>query len=386
MIKVSTLHSVLHEKDRLTESSRHFLASVEEQLGEPLEISPLADYDCELKLIFIETGGSEMLFKNAMDTLHEPFYFLTSGENNSLAATLEILTYLNAHGLKGEILHGTPGYIAGRIQVLQRKTKVRPLEGKRYGIIGTPSDWLIASIPDYREAEEKLGCRLIDIGLDELKNGFKDARPENFVTAGFDRNEVELAERVHLALDRIVEKYALDGFTLRCFDLLDTLHTTGCLSLAHFNARGIIGTCEGDVMAMLSMALVREATGLSSFQANPSRIDTESREILFAHCTVPFDMPESYRYKTHFESGIGAAVKGELRTGPVTVFRLGANLNDSFIGLGEITENKDLENLCRTQVVVRMADDVSILLQKPAGNHHIICYGDHAEALRNLLK
>lgn len=386
MIKVSTLHSVLHERDRLTESSRRFLAEVEDALGEPLELAALSDYDCELKLIFIETGGSEMLFKNAMDSLQEPYCFLTSGENNSLAATLEILTYLNARGLHGEILHGTPGYIAGRIQDLRKGSTARPLEGKRYGVIGTPSDWLIASIPNYAEAEKKLGCRLIDIDLQEVIRGFESVQTNDFDDAGFDRAEVARAERVYLALDKIVEKYALDGFTLRCFDLLDTLHTTGCLALAHFNARGIIGTCEGDVMAMLSMALIREAAGLSSFQANPSRIDTGSREILFAHCTVPFDMPVSFRYKTHFESGIGVAVKGELREGQVTVFRLGANLNDSFIGLGEIKENKDLDNLCRTQIVVRMADDVSILLQKPVGNHHIICYGDHADALRKLLK
>ena len=40
---------------------------------------------------------------------------MTYGHNNSLAASLEILSYLKDHNLNGEVLHGSNEYIAKRI-------------------------------------------------------------------------------------------------------------------------------------------------------------------------------------------------------------------------------------------------------------------------------
>ena len=37
---------------------------------------------------------------------------------------------------------------------------------------------------------------------------------------------------------RLVEKYELSAVTIKCFDLLNTVHTTGCLALAILNAVG----------------------------------------------------------------------------------------------------------------------------------------------------
>lgn len=44
----------------------------------------------------------------------------------------------------------------------------RILEGKRFGVIGRPSDWLISSGVDYAVARERLGAELVDIPIEEL--------------------------------------------------------------------------------------------------------------------------------------------------------------------------------------------------------------------------
>ena len=103
------------------------------------------------------------------------------------------------------------------------------------------------------------------------------------------------------------------------------------MALAELNKRGIIGTCEGDVMAMITMLIARLLTHQSSFQANPSRIDTDNNCITFAHCTVPFDMLEEYKLDTHFESGIGVAIKGEMKKGKVTIFRISSEDRKSVV-------------------------------------------------------
>ncbi len=140
-------------------------------------------------------------------------------------------------------------------------------------------------------------------------------------------------------------------------------------------------------MSMLSMAVVRKVTGQSSFQANPSRIDPSSNRMILAHCTLPYDMTESHRFDTHFESGIGVAVKGELREESVTVFRLSADLHTYWCAEGRIIRNLDEKTLCRTQIEVELDDGYSVsdLLTNPCGNHHIVFYGKHRKEIEAFL-
>ena len=397
MIKVSSFHSDLHRQDVLAQRHASFLASIEGCLGEEIIVSSIDDYDADLKLVFIASGGSEGKFVEYFSKMKAPFYLLTSGTDNSLAASIEILTYLNCEGYEGEILHGSPEYIAERIRSIlagekqseKRQSSVSSFNGKadlggRYGIIGKPSDWLIASVPNCNRVREVFGTELESIPMEELVQAYEKTDESQDFRDGLDFGS---SKRLVKAVLGIREKYNLDGLTIRCFDLLDSIRTTGCLSLAQLNNDGYIGTCEGDVMSMLSMAIVRNVTGQSSFQANPSRIDVENNSMVLAHCTLPFDMAESYRYDTHFESGIGVAVKGELKEKPVTVFRLAKDLKSYWIAEGEIVENLDESTLCRTQIEVKLDDSYSVadLLRNPCGNHHIVFYGRLKEVIEKFL-
>ena len=78
-------------------------------------------YDSNLSLILVSTGGSEGYFKILENKLKEPIYLLTFGNDNSLAASLEILTYIQSKNMRGEILHGTSSNISNRIQELMEK-------------------------------------------------------------------------------------------------------------------------------------------------------------------------------------------------------------------------------------------------------------------------
>ena len=397
MIKISSFHSDLHRQDVLAQRHASFLASIEACLGEQIEVAPVEDYDADLKLVFISSGGSEGIFLEHFSQLRPPYYLLTSGTDNSLAASIEILTFLNIKGYEGEILHGSPEYIAERIkkilsgekQTVERKTTNAcfpgPVDlGGRYGVVGKPSDWLIASVPDFSQVKEVFGTDLVMIKMEELLELYKNEEEIDDVRDGLDFGS---SKRLVRAVQKLREKQSLDGLTIRCFDLLDSIRTTGCLSLAELNNDGFIGTCEGDVMSMLSMAIVRKVTGQSSFQANPSRIDASENTAVFAHCTMPYDMAESFGYDTHFESGIGVAVKGELRKTPVTILRLAEDLRTYWCAEGEITDNLNESTLCRTQIEVKLDDAYTVgdLLISPCGNHHIVFYGRHRNDIKRFL-
>lgn len=90
---------------------------------------------------------------------------LTYGNSNSLAASLEILSFLREEHKKGEVLHGEDSYIAKRIAYLGSfKKEEKP---GRLGVFGKPSDWLISSDADYKKAREIFHINLIVYGRHE---------------------------------------------------------------------------------------------------------------------------------------------------------------------------------------------------------------------------
>lgn len=339
----------------------------------------------DLDIIMVCTGGTEGVFKRLLPMLRKksqkPFYLLASNKSNALPASMEILSYLQINGLQGEILHGQPPYISSRIrQLAQVSQAMERLCQTRLAVIGQPSDWLIASHADYAQVRKKLGVKLLDIPMSELialVNTLPMEEPS--LTAEYPSVQEALpgAQRIYTALKSLVEKYQLDGFTLRCFDLLDAVHNTGCLALAKLNAEGYVAGCEGDVPTMLTMIVARALFGCSGFQANPASVDVETGEILFAHCTIPLNMVQRYELDTHYESGIGVGIRGYMQEGPVTVFKLSGDLSRSFVAEGELIRNQSEPDLCRTQQVIRLADsaDAQYFLQNPIGNHHVVIPG-----------
>ncbi len=388
-IKISGLRSGLNYNDQLNPITGGFIKDIEEKLGESLAMSDIADYDCDLKLIFIQSGGSENLFLQNLDKLKEPYYLLTNGSNNSLAASLEIMTYITGKGKIGEILHGDIDYVAERIKTLAMTEQLKKrLSETVFGVMGRPSDWLIASVPAYDEVTKKLGITFKDISLEEVKQEYDRVLMVNkdLLPGEFDDSEKVKALRTFGAFKTIADRYGLSGFTVRCFDLLQPLATTGCAGLALLNDEGITATCEGDIAALISMHIVRLLTGQASFQANPSRISPADNTVVLAHCTIPLAMTRDLKLDTHFESGTGIAIKGYLKEEDVTIFRLSADLKNFFVSDGTILKNLEEADLCRTQILVKFEEDVSEILRKPCGNHHIVFYGHHAEDIRRVMK
>lgn len=393
-IAIYTLTSKLHDEEAVGAVTREFLNSLE--VDYEFKGSDYADYGSHsLDLIYVRTGGTEGIFKRLLSELQakseRPFYLLTSGKSNSLAASMEILSYLRQNDFKGEIIHGKPDYISKRIRLLAKVGEARQsLKGSKLGIIGEPSDWLISSVADKDTVMRRLGISLVDIPMQELLDVITvtPLRESNEqASADAIRNALPVANQIYDALKMIVEKHQLQGFTIRCFDLLTAVHNTGCLALAKLNSEGVVAGCEGDVPAMLSMKITQSLLGVSGFQANPASINPETGEMLFAHCTIPFNMVERYEFDTHFESGIGVGIRGYMKEGPVTIFKVSGDLSRSFIEEGELIHNQAKPDLCRTQQVIQLShpDKASYFLTNPIGNHHIILPGHHHDLLEGLL-
>lgn len=408
-IAIYTLTSELHDASTVKAETEQFLSSL--GLTYQLCSTDFSDYGQHpLDLIFVRTGGTESIFRRLLPTISaqspgRPIYLLASHKNNSLAASIEILSYLQLHGMRGEIIHGTSDYVCQRILRLQQVNEAHArLKGMRLGIIGTPSDWLIASQADPTIVAERWGIELVELPIQEVQERFntlststneewdeicnRKGMPQLLSTPTTQvSNNIPDALRIYHALKGMVNDYRLNGLTLRCFDLLGTLRNTGCLALSLLNSEGIIASCEGDVPAMISMAIAQALTRQTGFQANPASIDPHTGEVWFAHCTIPFDMVKRFALDTHFESGIGVGIRGIMPNGPVTIFKTSTNEQKHYAAEGILTDSPSLPNLCRTQQVIRLShpDDATYFLTHPIGNHHIILAGHHKALLDEMM-
>lgn len=325
-----------------------------EDLSLPFELPEewLSSHQC----VAVQTGGTEASFVNLVEKgkihMDKPVYLLASGHSNSLAASLEILTWILQHDGSGRVITSPE----------QSNEPIEQAEDApaRLGVIGEPSSWLIASHVDDARALKQLNVKLVHIPITEV------------TSLGEVDGGMEGAERIYIRLKEIVSRYQLDGLTLRCFDLLTTVKNTGCVALSKLNDEGIPAACEGDVPLLLTMMVAKHEYNQIGFQVNPARIQPDGK-MLFAHCTVPLKMTTSHVYDTHFESGIGVGIHGELPLGKYRLMKMSPDLSFIMDERVELIANQYEPNLCRTQVWLQATPEMAReMLTHPLANHHLL--------------
>ena len=356
----------------------------------------------------ISTGGVENIFLDLLkrNLVGTNVTLIADGRFNSLAASMEILTYLNYNNIKAFIAYGSNEEISARLKDLthvdfvneQCGSAALSLSGDKIAVFGEPSDWLIASNVDRDFLKQKFNIDFVDIPLETLFRRFSliDDNMVEFLTTDFqavtsrgETTERDLLDslKIYLAINQICQENNCTCATVRCFSIIEKLKATGCLALALLNDEGIDAACEGDLQSLLSMILVRRVTGMPSFMANPSAMSKDNHTTTFAHCTVPTTMCRRYGFRSHFESQCGLAVAGEFSPSEVyTIFKWGGEKLDRFFveeAVSVVAPSN--ENLCRSQLTLNFYNP-EYMLNNPIGNHHIILKGAFADKLRTALK
>ncbi len=380
-VPLLVLGSPLHgDRDRLTAD----ILSRWAFLGERLRPAPAEEVAREpLRFVLLLTGGTEHELLRLAEGWRGPLVLLSHPGHNSLPAALEAAAALTERGDRVELLHLGDREVPERLEILLRAAALaRALRGKRVGIIGKPSPWLVASVPELPVLEERLGLSFVEIPLERV-----EPLPAGELPAGErvepGEEELRMGAGVYASLRDIVAMEDLSAFTIACFGLLPR-RMTACWALARLACEGIPAGCEGDVAALLALMLAQALTGGPGFLANPADIDPKRERMVLAHCTVPLSLVEDYTLRSHFESGLGLSVAGRLAKGPYTLVRFGGRrLERGFFVEGSVLpEDVGREDLCRTQVVFKAPKGaLRKLLREPLGNHHVLIPGHHRAAL-----
>ena len=351
-------------------------------------------------VVLVATGGTEqeILTRGRCDG-SEPALLVAHPGHNSLPAALEVLARVQQLDGRGEIcfLRGTDDAdgLARLATAIHHAAVHRALRACRIGLVGEPSPWLVASSPGAATVRAEWGPTVVPLSLapllaapDEDDDG-RGAAIAHALQAGAEAivepvaADLVAAGRIAARLAALVAAERLDAVTVRCFDLVTERRTTGCLALAQLNDDGVTAGCEGDLVATVALLWVRLLTGATPWMANPARVDPARGTLTLAHCTVPRTAVGRYRLRSHFESGLGVAIEGDMATGPVTLVRLGGARLELLRAVdGELLGTPAEPDLCRTQVEVAVGRDaLEELLARPLGNHHVLVPGHHAAAL-----
>ncbi len=340
--------------------------------------------------IVVGTGGSEELVIERWEQRQrhiegEPALVIVHRGDNSLAAALEAVARIGQLGGRARIvsMERMPEVAAA----IRHAAAFLALRGARLGLVGPPSDWLVGSRPEPSAVRRRWGPTIVPVDVPspapgapnevsvELGRRWADRDTDVLVA----RSEVDRAAALHRPLVDAMEANDLDAITVRCFDLLESAGTSGCIALAELNTAGVVAGCEGDVPSALAMMLARQLFSSASWMANPARIDPVSGEMELAHCTVAPSLVDDLTLDTHFESGLGVGISGRFRRQPVTLVRIGGvELDQLWVADGDLVSTGTSDHLCRTQATVVVAPErAKAVLDRPLGNHVVLVPGHH---------
>lgn len=429
-INLSLISSSLHNITELSQKRMEVIEALK-ALGDVSIFKNSSPASCGIEsatgeivnVAYILTGGTESLFIKLFGencSRLGNITIISDAYHNSLAASQEICTWLYNNGVQHKHIHiplHSPDATLNRLPTLlcaespapQRcecnagvaatsaESLVKALGGCTIGLIGEASPWLIASGIDKEALSERCGVSFREISIGTLADkylGYRELWKTHTLSAGAraeldevlcrfscslegDRTTEDLSDAaiMYLALASICKEEHLDAVTVKCFDLLSSCKTTACLALALLNDNGKIAGCEGDIPSICTMLAIYKALGRPSFMANPASIDSDNLSIDFAHCTIPTVMVESCTLPSHFESGIGIGINGEVPLGNYTLCKLsGKTLERSLICNGRLVKGEYLSNRCRTQVrfIFESKAEFDAFCKARVGNHIIL--------------
>lgn len=340
----------------------------------------------EGQLLFIASGGSEQhavhLCKNDTNIT-----LLCHRESNSYAATIEIAAYLRSQGKRATIIDVFAQNALEEFKMTQWVNQaLESLSKQKAALIGEVSDWLIISDVETQLIKKKLGIELKRLPWSLIGDHHQKEVSEDFLLHFKDVKREPLLEtaKVYSLLEDVVKKYELSAISVECFSMVMRDEVTACLPLAVFNAQNIVAACEGDICSMLGKMLIRAITGRIPWQANVAEIKEE--QVLLAHCTAPLNSLKKFEITTHFETGVGTAIKGEFEKENVGVFRINSKLDKYMLLEGEITDTPSHDFACRTQIELSTTHKQTQLLKnKSLGNHHLIFPVEYAPLLEHMM-
>ncbi|MGV8950657.1 MAG: L-fucose/L-arabinose isomerase family protein [Cypionkella sp.] len=287
---------------------------------------------------------------------------------------------------------------------------VRGLRGARLGAIGART----GAFQTMRYSEKLLqssGITVLTVDLSEIMgkaNAIRDDAPELLakmkkikaygkIPAHIQTSQILTQAKWTLAVNRWIEENECDASAIQCWrSLQDNFGCATCVTMSMMGEELMPSACEVDIMGALSMYALALASG-----APPAILDwnnnygAEADKCVATHCgnfpkSFIGDTPEIGELDVLGES-IGrskcfGAVKGKVKPGPMTYFRLSSDDRGGrlkcYLGEGEFTADPfPMDGGIAVTKVARMRELMRFVTQNGFEHHVAMVRGHHADVV-----
>ena len=203
----------------------------------------------------------------------------------------------------------------------------------------------------------------------------------------------------YLAATKVMAERGCNAFTVECFELCSSMEPwnrrfTPCLAHALLKDTGYPAACEGDINALLAMALEMYLSRKAVYMGNPT-IHKET-DILNIHHSVAslklegIDGPDSpYGIFNFTAAGFGATLRHDFSQDqgqPVTIGRFDPTGTRMLLTRGAIVGGGGLTGLnCAQNVDIKLPNGYEFWRESQNFGHHLaVVYGDYVNQFRDL--
>jgi len=289
---------------------------------------------------------------------------------------------------------------------MKAATLAKRLKTMKIGQIGYAPPAFIDATGSERELREKLGISIAHLDVSEVFREIDkvDERSAEAVISEFKKKvgkinvsneDLVKSAKISVALDKIVKKYKLSAYALRCQpELKDYCHP--CLGVIRLSDMGIPGACEGDLPAAVTMVILQELTGNPVAVFDIYSADIDKGLLALYHCgQLPTKMAENLTGITvtrptfyGIVTGIGAVLPFPAKPGRVTLAKLDTDGSRLFVTTGNVVKPISDYPAGGAYTEVKLDHDITETLRtmaiKGVGHHLCLVHGDIKLELEDL--
>jgi L-fucose isomerase-like protein len=325
----------------------------------------------DVAVVVVLTGGAE---EEVLSQAASYNVLLAWPHYNSLPSALEAAAALREGGRYAKVLE-LPAPLASPGEPLLKALRLISLMKTgmpKFGVVGMPNRWLVASGLAGAAAEETPLEKTLE-GLNP-GDGMEEARRIVEGAEASDFSAADLAPIVAYArrLEELAESRGWAGLTLGCwcFDLeaVRKMGWTPCISLTLLNQRGLPAACEGDLRALFSMYVLSRLSGKPAWLSN---VNVARGDLLvLTHDGAPLVMTPRYSVARRMLTGAPAAIKTRIPPGsPATLLRVSGDLRRAILLRAVTVEPEEVE-ACNAQAGFKLINGTaSDVLSAGLGNH-----------------
>lgn len=218
------------------------------------------------------------------------------------------------------------------------------LKGKKIGAVGDAPVGFTPCVFDSQQLNKYFGLDVRQITITDAFGRIAQVTEErrelayaNAVAAQPSLSSVNVDEAkkvygVEVALDTWREEESLDAIAIRCWPEFPTdMGACICSSLGRLSDRGIVTTCERDVLGAVTMMVCESLGSDENYLVDIVDLDADKGLVRLWHCgsaaTKLAADPQNATQTTHCNRKLGVAGNFPLKTGPVTLFRIDRDLD-----------------------------------------------------------